>query len=273
MDPDGIQIAEGKTRVNRAVVKALTLLEHLLTHKSGRTLTELADRLSLPVSSVNDVAKTLVKLGYLRCGVESRRYDLTLKLMDLGQTYLQRMPLYTLSAPLLGQISKRLDCVAAVYQFYRDARKMVLIAEAGSAPHLRFGWQVGDAVLHCSAPGKVILASLGNEEITEVLRVMGMPQLTPNTITSQTDLQAVLREAKRRGYAIDREEVFSGIGCLAVPITVQGLPMAALTIRTLIERLEPEFVTQSVEFLTSTAAALANGVIRAEREEREGGRF
>jgi IclR family transcriptional regulator, KDG regulon repressor len=249
--------------VNRAVLKTLTVLEHLLAHKSGRTLTQLAEDLTLPVSSVNDVAKTLVKLGYLRYHSESRRYHLTLKLMDLGQTYLQRMPLYTLCAPLLGQLSKRLDCVAAVYQFYREARKLVLIAEAGTAPHLRFGWEVGDAVLHCCAPGKVVLASLSDDEVAEILRVIGMPQLTPHTITNQSALQRELLEGKKRGYALDREEVFLGIGCIAIPVKVHGSIIAALTIRTLIDRLEPEFISRSVEVLSTTAAALANGVSRA----------
>jgi IclR family KDG regulon transcriptional repressor len=254
----------GEMQVNRAVVKALKVLERLLSHKGGRTLTQLAEDLTLPVSSVNDVAKTLVKLGYLDYNFASRRYHLTLKLMDLGQTYLQRMPLYILCAPLLGQLSKRLDCVAAVYQFYREARKLVLIGEAGTAPHLRFGWEVGDAVLHCCAPGKVALASLSDDEVADILSVVGMPQLTPHTITDLKDLHSELLEGKKRGYAIDREEVFLGIGCIAVPIRVQGSPIAALTIRTLIDRLDPEFIKRSVEVLSTTAAALANGVTRAE---------
>ena len=51
---------------NRAVVKALTILEHLLAYKSGRSLTQLAEDLQLPVSSVHDIVRTLVKMGYLQ---------------------------------------------------------------------------------------------------------------------------------------------------------------------------------------------------------------
>src|ERR1700724_1641270 len=93
--------SDGKRLVNRPTIKALTVLEHLLAYRSGRTLTQLSEDLNLPLSSVNHIIKTLVKMGYLQHDADSRRYKLTLKLLDLGQSYLQQMPLYTVSLPLL----------------------------------------------------------------------------------------------------------------------------------------------------------------------------
>jgi IclR family transcriptional regulator, KDG regulon repressor len=256
--------SDGRRLVNRAVVKALTVLEHLLAYRSGRTLSQLSEDLNLPMSSVNDIIKTLVKMGYLQHDSESRRYKLTLKLTDLGQTYLHQTGLYTVSVPQVGQPSKRFDCVAAVYQFDRGARKLLLIEEEGGAPHLRFGWQIGSAILHCSAPGKVVLASLTSDEVAEILSVVGMPQLTPHTITNLVDLERDLALVRKQGYALDNQETFLGIGCIAIPITVRESPLAALTLRMPIERLEPEFITRSLELLLNTAAAIANGVTRTE---------
>jgi DNA-binding IclR family transcriptional regulator len=249
---------------NRAVIKALTILEHLLVYKQGRSLSQLAEDLKLPVSSVNDVVRTLVKIGYLQHDSASRRYQLTLKLMDLGQSYLRQMALYTVSVPLLVQVSQRLGCVAAVYQFYRAACKLLLIKEEGGSPELHFGWQLGRAILHCSAPGKVVLASLTGDEVAEILSVVGMPQLTPHSITNLADLARDLEEVRKRGYALDHQESFLGMGCIAIPIVVDGSPIAALTVRMLIERLEPKFITSSLEVLSSTAAAIANGVTSTE---------
>ena len=250
--------------MNRAVVKTLTVLEHLLAFKSGRTLTQLAEDLKLPVSSVNDIVKTLVKIGYLEFDSKSRRYKLSLKLLDLGQTYLHQTGLYTVSVPAVGQLSKKFECVAAVYQFDRRARKLLLTAEEGGAPHLRFGWQIGSAIFHCSAPGKVVLASLASDEVAEILNGVGMPQLTAHTITNLDDLQRDLDLVRKRGYALDDQETFLGIGCIAIPITVRESPLAALTLRMPIERLVPEFVNGSLEFLLNTGAAIANGVTRME---------
>lgn len=80
--------SDGRRLANRATVKALTVLEHLLAYRSGRTLTQLSEDLNLPLSSVNHIVKTLVKMGYLQHDAGSRRYKLTLKLLDLGQSYL-----------------------------------------------------------------------------------------------------------------------------------------------------------------------------------------
>jgi DNA-binding IclR family transcriptional regulator len=255
---------DGTRSVNRAAVKALTVLEHLLAYRSGRTLTQLSEDLNLPLSSVNDIIKTLVKMGFLQPDAESRRYKLTLKLLDLGQSYLQQMPLYTASLPLLGQLSKRFDGVAAVYFFYREACKLLLIAEEGGAPQLRFGWQVGSAVLHCSSPGKVVLASLSSDDVVKILSVTDMPQLTPHTITNLADLQRDLSQVRKHGYALDLQETFLGIGCIAIPINLPGSTSAALTIRVPIERLEVDFIEEALDVLSNTAAAIANGVRRSE---------
>jgi IclR family KDG regulon transcriptional repressor len=256
--------SDGRGLVNRATVKALTVLEHLLAYRSGRTLTQLSEDLNLPLSSVNHIIKTLVKMGYLQQDAESRRYKLTLKLLDLGQSYLQQMPLYTVSVPLLGQLSKRFDCVAAVYFFYRHTCKLLLIAEEGGAPHLRFGWQVGSAVLHCSSPGKVLLASLSNDEVVKILSVTGMPKLTPHTVTDLADMQSELVQVRKQGYGLDLQETFLGIGCIAIPISLAVSSSAALTIRVPIERLQPDFIPEALEVLSNTGAAIANGVMRAE---------
>ena len=132
--------------VNRAVVKALGILEHLMVYKDGRTLTQLAEDLRLPVSSVSDIVKTLVKLGYIQRDGETRGYVLSLKLMDLGQTYLQEMDLYRISVPLLGQVSKKFDAVAGVYLFDPGMRKILLVAEEAG---LRICASVGSCTALC----------------------------------------------------------------------------------------------------------------------------
>jgi IclR family transcriptional regulator, KDG regulon repressor len=250
--------------MNRAVVKALAILEHLLDYKDGRTLVQLAEDLDWPVSSVSDIVKTLANLGYIRRDSQTRSYILSLKLLDLGQIYLQRMELYRVSVPLLGQVSKKFETVAAVYLFDPGMRKLLLIAEEGGAPHLRFGWQLHGPVLHCSAPGKVVLSSLSDAEATKILETVGMPQLTPYTITNVPDLLKDLAEVRRRGYALDRQEAFLDIGCIAIPILIRNAPIGALTIRMLIERLRPEFIRRSLEDLQSTAAAISNGIARSD---------
>lgn len=154
--------------------------------------------------------------------------------------------------------------MAAVYFFYRQACKLLLIAEEGGSPHLRFGWQVGSAVLHCNSPGKVALAGLTSDEVVKTLSVTGMPQLTPHTVTNLVDMQSDLEQVRKQGYALDLQETFLGIGCIAIPIGLPASSSAALTIRVPVEPLQPGFIEEALEALSNTAAAIANGVMRAE---------
>jgi DNA-binding IclR family transcriptional regulator len=71
-------------------------------------------------------------------------------------------------------------------------------------------------------------------------------------------------QVRKQGYALDLEETFLGIGCIAIPISLPVSSSAALTIRVPIERLQPDFIPEALEVLSNTAAAIANGVTRAE---------
>src|SRR5438445_645028 len=54
-------------------------------------------------------------------------------------------------------------------------------------------------------------------------------EIPPGTITSAEQLAAELAEIRRRGYAVDREELYLGLVCVAVPVFDRfGAPMAAL---------------------------------------------
>ena len=225
--------------MNRAVIKAFDILEYLQVHKDGRTLSQLAEDLKLPISSVSDIVKTLVKQDYVQRDTGSRNMFLASSYWTLDKAICTRW-IFTKSQFLfLGQVSKRFEAVASVYLFDRRMRKILLIAEEGGAPHLRFGWQLRGPVLHCTGPGKVVLASLTDAAVEEILTRVGMPQLTPHTMTSISSFKKELSEVRKRGYALDRQETFLDIGCIAIPIVIRGAPIGSLTIRMLIERMQP----------------------------------
>ena len=105
---------------------------------------------------------------------------------------------------------------------------------------------------------------MSDAEVTEILSSVGMPQLTPHTITNIGDLLKELVDVRNRGYALDRQEAFLDIGCIAIPIMIRHAPIGALTIRMLIERLQPELIRRSLEVLQSTAGAISNSLTRAD---------
>ncbi len=249
--------------MNRAAASTLAILECLVRHKEGLTLTQLARTLNLPTSTTHELIRTLVQLGYVQRNSKTRHFKPSLKLLDLGQTYLHDMDLYVASVPLLGPLSRMLDGVATVAVFHRAQGMVVAIAEEGGVSNSRMIRQNATwwrSVLHCGATGKAFLANLTDEEVGRILDRVGTPQFTPYTITDRLKLRQELDQIRKCGYALDREEVALGRACIAVPITVREVQLGALSIRVTPERLQEDFVRHAVEVLRKTADSIANGI-------------
>jgi IclR family transcriptional regulator, acetate operon repressor len=79
---------------------------------------------------------------------------------------------------------------------------------------------------HATGLGKALLATSPRAVVRRVL-TRPLPAMTPNTITGRADLLQELAEVARVGVAFDREEAFSGVVCVAAPITLPGFPSRA----------------------------------------------
>lgn len=71
--------------------------------------------------------------------------------------------------------------------------------------------------LHCSAPGKVLLACADREFIEEYASA-SLEKRTENSITEKNLLLTELESVRQNGYATDCEGFGNGITCVAAPI-------------------------------------------------------
>ncbi len=97
---------------------------------------------------------------------------------------------------------------------------------SGFCYHLDIGFQFP---LHTSAPGKVILANLPNNELEECLAKMEFHKYTENTITNESEFRAKLKYIKKRGYSFEMSEQIAGCNCVGVAIlNKQNYPIASI---------------------------------------------
>lgn len=78
--------------------------------------------------------------------------------------------------------------------------------------------------------GKALLGFLEKADVDKVLGGRPLVAKTPRTITSRTKLDTELRRVRKQGYAYDAEEGALGLCCFAVPITVDGRVVAAVSV-------------------------------------------
>jgi IclR family acetate operon transcriptional repressor len=72
--------------------------------------------------------------------------------------------------------------------------------------------------MYCTAVGKAIAAWLPRTDVQTELARTGMPRLTPKTITTRAGFDAELRRIRATGHAIDDEEQYEGLRCIAMPV-------------------------------------------------------
>jgi DNA-binding IclR family transcriptional regulator len=78
---------------------------------------------------------------------------------------------------------------------------------------------------HCTSTGKAILSTLSSEELRRLYPEETLPPLTPNSLTTRTDLEEDLARSARRGFATSHEESESGVGSIAVAFPLRQTPM------------------------------------------------
>jgi DNA-binding IclR family transcriptional regulator len=76
----------------------------------------------------------------------------------------------------------------------------------------------GQSSLHSTASGKLLLAHLPHEAADSLLAQRELARFTPNTLSTLNDLGAELNAIRERGYALDREEDYVGVECIAAPV-------------------------------------------------------
>jgi len=91
----------------------------------------------------------------------------------------------------------------------------------------------GRYLMHCSAPGKVLLAH-GDSSILERLAKEGFERRTPHSICDLGKLKRNLAQVKARGYALDLEEYTESAMCLSAPVFDAGGAVVAAVNQTVL---------------------------------------
>ena len=211
--------------------KSLSVLELLLRQNSAMNMTELSEKLGFYPSTVHRILDTLKHWGYVEQDPHTQKYQLGLKLLELGMVKLHQMDLVREAAPYLKELVNQ--CNETVHLgVLEEGDVLYLLAKEESSQTIRMCSYVGKrAPLHCTALGKVLLAYLPVEEIKKILGKRELPRLTEKTITDKNELEKELNKVKEQGFALDIGENEKDVRCIAAPIrNYQGRAIAAVSI-------------------------------------------
>ena len=195
--------------------KGLAAIEAFGTSRGALTLTEVADFIGSSRPAARRCLLTLLNLGY--AAEDGRYFRLAPRVLRLGQAYVSSSPLPRTVQPIIEAACERTRESISVAVL--DDSEVIVIARALVRRSLSAGLGVGSRLpAYCSANGRVLLSTLSDKDLEALLVRMPRPRLTPKTITEPNRILREIRLVRTRGYAINDQEVETGLRTIAIAL-------------------------------------------------------
>lgn len=204
----------GEGRRVKAVQTTTEVLE-ALRELDGAGVTELADHLDIAKATVHSHLATLVDNEFVvKRGDE---YRVSLRFVDFGEYAKSNVDIYEITKKEVDRLAEETGEVA---QFMIEEHgKGVYLHKASGENAIQTASYTGNRKdLHCTALGKAILSQLSGTRVDEIIDKTGLPQRTPNTVSTRDELSEELETIREQKVAFDDEEILQGLRCVAAPI-------------------------------------------------------
>jgi len=240
----------------QSVDRALFLLETIAEAGGEATLTDLANRTGLNISTCHHLLATLIQRGFAAKVAGRRLYALGARILYLGHACLQ-VDLPRRAQPYLENINRVTGETVHLAALQGDNVVTLAVREARHAVRVGTARTGKVEAPHATSVGKAILAWLPEDEMKRIL-AGGMKRYTNKTITDFPALLESLRAVRRTGVAIDREEFLPGVICVGAAIRDQaGTVIGAISASTPTMRASEEHVALMRDEINAATRALS----------------
>src|SRR4051794_2402654 len=230
---------------------------------SGRPLLgvrTLGRDIGLSRSTPHRYVSTLASLGYLQQDVETKKYRLGPRVLDLGFSAINSMELREVAAPHLRELSDATGFT--VNMAILDDLDIVYVERCRSSQakqrEIDLNLHVGARLpAYCTSLGKVLFAYLPPEQQRARVQRITFARRGPDTLTTRPAFVAELKRIRGDGFAINNEELAYGLRSIAAPVLVHdGSAGAAinlavhatmLSLADLVARLSPALLRTAAE--------------------------
>ena len=248
--------ASGDRHSIQSVDRALYLLETIAEAGGEATLTDLANRTGLNISTCHHLLATLIKRGFAAKVPGRRLYALGTRIHHLSYACLQ-VDLPRRAQPYMENVNEATGETVHLAALQGDAVVTLAVREARHAVRVDTGKIGRMEAPHATSVGKAIMAWLPEDEMRRIV-AHGMKRFTANTITDFPALVESLRVVRRNGYAIDREEFLPGVICVGAAIRDQaGTVIGAISASTPTMRASEEHVALIRDEVNAATRALS----------------
>lgn len=209
-----------------ALERGLRILELFGETSPRLSLSDIARKMELGRSTIFRLVYTLEQAGFLN-KVDDRFYQLGSRVLALGFRFIAEQDIIDLARPILQRLRDKTN--ASSHLGIREGRDVIYLLREPSRDMLISNIGVGSRLpAHQTTVGRVLLSSLGPDEIKQLYRKFTFP---PNSIGSVTKLIEQLKTDHARGYVADESAYGPGLVSVAAEVfDATGAVVAGITI-------------------------------------------
>ena len=201
----------------QALDRALDILDSFTFQNREMSLSEIVQRTGLNKTTVKRLVSNLTRRAYLKQDLDSKRYQLGLRLFELGGIIFSSFSLRKVAAHystflrdetggtlLLGTMMED----HLVYIDKHEGNSMVRISPS-------IGWR---RKLNFGMLGMTLMAHIAVRKMRNILKQYPLEAYTPFSLTEEGKFILRLEKIREDGFVVEREEAVEGIIGIAAPI-------------------------------------------------------
>ncbi|HEY1463751.1 MAG TPA: IclR family transcriptional regulator [Terriglobales bacterium] len=245
--PEDIVKGEGPYQLH-GLERAVSVLEVLSESDVPLSLAELCQRMSLHKSTAHRALMVLERSALIERTPENR-FRLGLKLYELGNRAVEQIDLRARVYPFFRRLALKVG--ETVHLSVLQKTSIVYLEKVEPNRRVCMSSKTGTSnPVYCTSMGKAMLAFQTPETIEQTISKIRFVRYTHKTICTREKLVKSLERVRRRGYAIDDEEIELGVRCIGAPIFNENhWPIAAVSVSGPSSRITAQSVPDIAEHL------------------------
>lgn len=238
-------------------LRLLMLLEEVARAGVPVTPSAVNEILQLPKPTVHRLFHKAEAEGFLQRDIDGRSYSPGARLRRLAVHTLSSERVRTVRLAVLRTVAERIGetCNLAI----PDREGMRYLDRVETHWPLRIQLPIGTQVpFHCTASGKLYLASLRPDALDRLLRHYKLEKMTSHTITDIDRLKEELAETRARKFSTDDQEFMEEMAAVAVPVyDDQNRLLSTLSVHAPILRHDLDGLKAHLDILTEASRELS----------------
>lgn len=196
--------------------RGIQILEYLAKHRQAGC-TEIAAWMGINKSSAFRLLQTLLEHDFVEQDEVSDKYQLGIGVLHISEALLSSTNIIELARPIMERLVEKAQ--ESTHLCSLSNRKAAIIMDLRSNEKINVSAKVGTSEpWHCSSVGKCLLAFMPEKKRKDILNGLTYTVYTDSTILTEAALLQELEKTRAQGYAVDNEELNTGIRCVAAPI-------------------------------------------------------